>query len=50
VQSFIVNNMPEGTTKSGYSELQVLESAAGLYVGTTFTENGFTEPGSHTRA
>lgn len=34
--------------KSGYSDLQVLRSGAGYYVGTIYTdpEDGFTEPGS----
>jgi hypothetical protein len=33
---------------TGYSELQVLRSAAGFYIGTTYTdtENGWAEPGS----
>lgn len=33
---------------TGYSELQVLRSATGFYIGTTYTdsENGWTEPGS----
>lgn len=33
--------------KEGYSEMQVLRSAAGYYVGTIYTdEDGFEEPGS----
>lgn len=34
--------------KSGYSDLQVLSSGAGYYVGTLYTDpvNGFCEPGS----
>lgn len=33
---------------TGFSELQVLRSAAGFYIGTTYTdpENGWQEPGS----
>ena len=33
---------------TGFSELQVLRSAAGFYIGTTYTdpENGWGEPGS----
>ena len=31
----------------GYSDLQVLKSAAGYYIGRLFTDNqGFTQPGS----
>ncbi|QMI49994.1 hypothetical protein MBR110_29905 (plasmid) [Burkholderia sp. MBR-1] len=33
--------------KAGYSDLMVLSSAAGFYVGTTYTgPDGFEEPGS----
>jgi hypothetical protein len=33
--------------KKGYSDLKVMKSAAGYYIGTTFTDDtGFTEPGS----
>jgi hypothetical protein len=33
--------------KSGYSDLKVMKSAAGFFIGTTYTdESGFTEPGS----
>jgi hypothetical protein len=31
--------------KERYSDLQVLSTPAGYYVGTTYTEDGFTEPG-----
>lgn len=34
-------------TKEGYSDLQVMHSNAGYYIGTTFTDSdGFQEPGS----
>lgn len=29
-----------------YSDLQVLKSAAGYYIGTVYTDGSFTEPGS----
>ena len=32
--------------KGKYSDLQVLRSHAGWYIGTVFTEDGFSEPGS----
>lgn len=35
-----------GNESEVYSDLMVLQSAAGYYVGTTVTTDGFTEPGS----
>lgn len=36
-----------GDDKYGYSDMMVLESAAGFYVGTIYTDpDGFKEPGS----
>jgi hypothetical protein len=47
MKSPMVQNLDCIPDKSGYSELQVLRSAAGYYVGTLHTdENGFVEPGS----
>lgn len=48
MKSPMIQNASYLTEKTGYSELQVLSSAAGYYVGTTYTdpEDGFTEPGS----
>jgi hypothetical protein len=38
-------------SSKGYSELQVLKSAAGYYIGRLFTdEEGFTQPGSRESA
>jgi hypothetical protein len=37
--------LPE-SDKGNYSPLQVLRSPAGYYIGTLYTEHGFTEPGS----
>ena len=47
VKSTIVQTMP-AETRANYSELQVLRSNAGWYVGTLYTdpETGLTEPGS----
>jgi len=43
----MVCSEPAITEKGTYSELQVLHSAAGYYVGTLYTnEDGFPEPGS----
>lgn len=36
--------------KENYSELQVLKSAAGFYIGTTYDGDGFIEPGSRDSA
>lgn len=46
MQSPMVKNLDYINNKKGYSELQVLRSQAGWYVGTTYTEDGVTEPGS----
>lgn len=47
MKSPMVQNLECIKNKDSYSELQVLKSAAGYYVGTLHTdENGFTEPGS----
>lgn len=47
MKSPMIENADYIEDKKGYSELQVLSSAAGYYVGTTYTdEDGFTEPGS----
>ena len=38
---------PDSKEKEGYTDLQVLRSPAGYYVGTMYVaEDGFTEPGS----
>ena len=47
MKSPMVSNQPYITNKEGYSEMQVLRSGAGYYVGTTYTgPDGFVEPGS----
>jgi hypothetical protein len=47
VKSPMVTNLDCIPNKESYSELQVLRSAAGYYVGTLHTdENGFEVPGS----
>lgn len=47
MKSPMVTNGDHVADKAGYSDLQVLQSNAGYYVGTTYTdEDGFTEPGS----
>lgn len=48
MKSPMVENADYLTKKSGYSELKILKSAAGYYIGTIFTDpdNGFQEPGS----
>lgn len=47
MKSPMVTNLDCITGKEGYSELQVLRSAAGFYVGTLHTDaDGFVEPGS----
>lgn len=48
MKSPMVENASYLTKKTGYSELQVLKSAAGFYIGTMFVdpEDGFQEPGS----
>ena len=44
VRSLIVERF--AADPENYSDLQVLESAAGFYVGTLYSQDGFTEPGS----
>lgn len=46
MKSPMINNADFIQNKDGYSALKVMKSAAGWYVGTTYTENGITEPGS----
>lgn len=47
MKSPMVQSQPYIKDKSNYSELQVLKSAAGYYVGTLFTTpEGWEEPGS----
>jgi hypothetical protein len=46
MQSPIVKNGAYIENKADYSELKVMRSAAGYYVGTTCTTDGFEEPGS----
>jgi hypothetical protein len=49
MQSPMIQNADyiEPSKKAGYSALQVMKSAAGYYVGTTYTdEDGFQGPGS----
>jgi hypothetical protein len=48
MKSPMIQNANYIENKSGYSDLQVLSSAAGYYVGTIYTdpEDGFREPGS----
>jgi len=47
MKSPLVMNSPFVPHKAGYSDLQVMQSAAGYYVGTIYTgEDGFKEPGS----
>lgn len=44
----MIENADYLSEKTGYSELQVLKSAAGYYIGTMYTDpkDGFQEPGS----
>lgn len=44
VRSVIVERF--AADPENYSDLRVLESAAGFYVGTLYSQDGFTEPGS----
>lgn len=48
MRSGIVETADYIKNKGGYSELKVMKSAAGWYIGTTYTDpdDGFTEPGS----
>lgn len=47
MKSPMISNADYITNKKNYSELQVLESPAGYYIGTIYTdESGFQEPGS----
>lgn len=48
MKSPMVQNADYISEKTGYSDLQVLQSGAGFYIGTTYTDptDGFTEPGS----
>lgn len=48
MKSPMVKNAGYIKEKTGYSELQVLRSGAGYYIGTIYTdpETGFREPGS----
>lgn len=46
MRSPMVKNAGYISNKEGYSELKVMRSAAGFYVGTDYTENNFVEPGS----
>ena len=42
----MISNATFVEDKSAYSELKVLRSAAGFYVGTTYSRDGVEEPGS----
>lgn len=47
MKSPMVKNADYIENKAGYSDLQILSSAAGYYIGTIYTdEDGFKEPGS----
>lgn len=47
MRSPLVENADYIQDKKGYSELKVLQSPAGFYIGTIYTdEDGFQEPGS----
>lgn len=48
MKSPMVTNAGYLPEKTGYSDLKVMQSAAGYYIGTTYTDpkDGFTEPGS----
>lgn len=47
MKSPMVTNLECITDKAGYSDLQVLKSGGGFYVGTLYTgPGGFEEPGS----
>lgn len=47
MKSPMVQNSNYISNKPGYSDLQVLESPAGFYIGTIYTgEDGLQEPGS----
>ena len=47
MKSPMVTNLGAITDPGRYSDLQVLQSAAGFYIGTVYTdEHGFKEPGS----